>query len=317
MARHLHKVFGELMNRPSMQAAFRRAKELAKEKNQTFVLGESTPAKVVPGKLVRDEMGVPRISEEIIPGETAKLPVASLHKIKKALDDVINTPERFIGIGESERAAALSTRAEFLKWLGDKSKAYDFARSEHARLSTPINSMEVGRVLENALASPIGSGERAAVFSRAMTDAPKTIKSATGMVRQDNLESVVGPTKYGWSQNVLSDLTRKDEYSRLAKAGMTEAKQMLGESVKSPEGLISGYLSRPISIARNIIIRLHGGATEKTLQQLAEDMLDPRKVAELMRNASPAEKFELSRHLERLRRLRNPLIVGTTTEPMQ
>lgn len=303
-------VLADLMTRPSMQAAFGRAKELAKEKNQAFAFGETKAAQTIPGRIV-GENGLP-LSSSVIPAQTAQFPVSSLHKIKKALDDVIAMPERFVGIGESERAAAMATRKEFIDWLGKKSKAYDFARMEHARLSKPVNRMEIMGELESRLASSMGQAERPAMFARALDDAPKTIKSATGIPRSGDLSTYLGHADTIRTKNVMDDLIRHAEYKRQAAAGAKEASKILREEFKPKQP--PGILERGVMIARAVLERVQGKASEEAMKQLSIDMLDPKKAAALMRLVPQNERFAFDAWARAANAARNPLIATTASE---
>jgi hypothetical protein len=302
----------ELMSRPAMQAAVARAKEVSENRGQVFSLGENKASKTIPGKLVRDELGRPQFTAEVVPGEVKQYPVSSLHTVKKALDDVINNPERFIGVGETERAAALSTRAEFLGWLSNKSKAYDFARQEHGRLSKPINQMEIMGFLENKLATPMGASERPTAFATALSDAPKTIKSATGIPRANDLSAYIGQMGKTNTDNVLGDLIRQAEYKRQASAGGMEAARVIREEFKPAEP--PGLLHRGVMIARAVLERMQGKASEEALKQLAADMLDPKKSAALMRLVPEKERFALDSWARAVNSVRNPLLAASVSE---
>jgi hypothetical protein len=61
-----------------------------------------------------------------------------------------------------------------------------------------------------------------------------------------------------------------------------------------------GMIDRGVTIARAILGRMQGQASKKSLQELATDMLDPKKVQILMQNATPTERLQLQEVLKAL-----------------
>jgi hypothetical protein len=288
--------FADLMTRPSMKAAVSRAKELAAEANdQPFSIGQTTPERVVPGPLVRNQNGMPRISSVVIPEEIAKFPVQSLHKLKKALDDVIAKPERFIGIGESERAAALNTRGEFLKWMTDKSKAYAKAKAVYAKDSIPVNQMQVGQYLEDKLLAPLSEDtQRPGLYAQALRDAPGTIKSATGGgPRYESLTDVMSQGQVGLLGNVKSSLEREAITAKQGTAGSARARDIVGSELGAID--LPNWLSKSVTLARYALEKIGVKTIHKTLGELAKDLQDPGTAARLMREASPDQWAAIGR----------------------
>lgn len=300
-------IFSWLAERPSIEKAFSRAKELAKEKSKVLVIGENKPAQMVSGKIV-NEAGEPLL-KTLVPEEVAKYPVESLHYIKLSLDDMIKNPERF-GIGASERGAIAETRAKLLEWLDRSAPAYKRARDRYSKLSMPVNSLQVGQTLENALTSPLQAAERPGVFANAMRNAPQTIKSSTGRQMFDELDQVLTVGQEAGARGVKRDLLRDAEYSRLASAGGKEASEILGTAMKphTPPGM----LSTAMMVARTAISRMQGKASKDVIADLAKIMQSPERTAELMRLAKPDERFALDRVMRTISSsVRNPLMIGT------
>ena len=171
---------------------------------------------------------------------------------------------------------------------GDSWKQY---LSKYAELSKPIDQMKVGQALEAKLSAPLTSAERPAMFAQAMRDQPGTLKRSTGRPRYDSdatLGDVLTPGQVTATENVLRDLARNAKTDKLAAAGMESARRKLDIAVKPDQP--PALLNRVIMVAKEIIKRTQGGATEKTMEELAKDMLDPKKVADLMRRATPKER---------------------------
>lgn len=243
-----------LLKRPSMEKAFARAKELAAEAGEEF-------------------------------GEEGGIRVGQLHFVKMALDDMLTNPERF-SIGASEVRAIGSTKDAFINWLETKAPLYRVARERYAEMSKPINRMQVGQELEKALVKPIGEGERAGVFAGAMSEAPRTIKKATGRPVADKLEDILNPDEFQAMKNVLADLSRKGEHERLASAGLKRARE-----IQEPFGLpATGPLHQGYMIFKTVLGRVSKGINEETLELLASEMQVPEKALKLLRSAPSQQR---------------------------
>lgn len=278
-------ILDKLMRRPSMSKVISRAKDLAEEQDKVLKIGKDIPEQIVHGKIV-GESGAPLATLKI-PAEHAKYPVESLHYMKMAMDDLISNPERF-GIGAAEANAINKTRGEFLKWVVGKSSAYEKARATYAGQSVPINRMEVGQELEKSLTSPMGTSERPTSFASAVRNAPQTIKRATGQPRYDELGEVLDPRQTQAVGNVLEDLQRTSDYERLAKAGSERARELVGQI--EPKVPAAGMFNPKYSVFRAISNRLAGKVEGKSLDALSDAMLDPAKMARLMKNAAPKDR---------------------------
>lgn len=244
----------QLLERPSMKEALKKARGLAEEQGKVFGNAEE--------------------------GFT----VGNLQSVKMALDDLVKNPERF-GIGASEVNAIQRTRGEFVNWLSKESPKWERARQVYANQSRPINEMQVGQELENALAKPVGEGERASVFAGAMRDAPRTLKRATGQPRFQELEEVLKPENLASVKGVLADLARKAEFERLAPLGRAKAAE-----AAQPFGLpATGPLQQSYMIFKTVLGRVSKGINEKTLDTMADALQVPSETLKLLQKA-PSEK---------------------------
>lgn len=258
----------QLLQRPSMQKALMAAQEGAQEAGGYF------PAKA----------GDP-------------FSVGNLQRMKQALDDVIADPKTF-GIKGTEAMEIGSTRNEFVKWLGKRSPGWAAARDQYAADSVPVNRMEIGKVLGSALDTPTGVGERPASFANALENARLTQKKAGGQVRYDTIDEALGPEGMKKAKMVLADLVNNANFENLATAGGQEASRIAGrrmQGLPQPSMLNSAtmflnYLTRPIDAL----------SRDKILRQLAVDMQNPKEMARLMREATPAQRKALTDIVMRL-----------------
>jgi hypothetical protein len=248
-----------LMARPSIQSAMGRASNIAREKQVPFMLGQP-PAQ--------------------------EMTMSNVHTVKKALDDMIADPKQY-GIDAAEKEALVKTKEGLLSWIAGKSPGYEAARQQFARESVPIDQMRVGQLLEQKLVTPLEASQRPAAFAQGMRDAEGTVRRAIGGP-QKGLEDVLNQQQMRSLGGVQSDLQRAAEYKRLAGEGTGEARNLLGQAFAPVEP--PGMLHRGVMIARAVLERIEGKATEKTLQQLAVDMQNPATVSALMKAATPKER---------------------------
>ena len=242
-------VFETLMDRPSMQQAAKRAANLAQEAGQTF-----DPTSV-----------------------------QSLHYMKMAMDDIIKDPKTF-GIGASEAQAMEKTQGAFVKWLGQQSPAYNIARTSYKAASEPINRMQVGQELEKTLTNPLGTSERGAMFAKAVEDAPRTIKRATGQQMFDKLEEVLPPTQAQAVRNVSAELARKDAFDRLARGTKVSGADAIPGEIGLP---LPNLLWRPSMIANFMMKHFAKGAEDKIAQVAAGQYLNPKDLATALQSVPP------------------------------
>ena len=215
-----------------------------------------------------------------------------LHFVKISMDKQIGRVGD-TALSNTERGAVNSVKSELVDWLAKKNPAYDSARAEFAAASKPINQMEVGQELERRLVPALSeeAKQRAGVFANAVREAPQTIKRATGNPRFDELNQVLRPDQMETVRGVLGDLERDAVTNALASRGLPAAREAIGRAV--PEAPPTGMFSPIISVTRGAYNRLTGKATDKIIDDLAVRMQDPAKMAELMKNAKPAERQKI------------------------
>lgn len=272
--------FTELMQRPSMQSVMKRAADIAKEAGRNFKIGQDIPEQIIESPIV--SASGQKIMRTI-PAQVSKLPVESLHDMKMAMDDLIKNPERF-GIGAKEASGIIQTQKEFVKWIGSQSHDYDLARKIYKLLSIEPNRMQVGKVLKDALDSPLESvggipipqSERAGVLAKAVQDAPRTIKNATGRQMFDTLEEVLSPSEARGVTNVVKDLARHQAAKKLAMQTHLSGTDAIPGNV----GLhLPPMLSRPAMISNWALGKLGQDAESRIATTAAAEHLNPRAFA--------------------------------------
>ena len=220
-----------------------------------------------------------------------------LHYIKISLDKMVSrTGDN--ALANTERRAVADVKDQVIQWLRQKNPAYDAARAEFAAGSIPINQMEVGQELEKRLTQPLmeEGKQRAGVFAQALREAPQMVKKATGEPRE--LTRFMRPEQLEALRQVQTDLARNATYEGLAAKGSPATRELIGKTV--PELQPTGFFSPVVSFSRGAYNRVAGKATDKILTDLAKNMQNPQKLADLMEKAKP---FERSIILDELMRI--------------
>lgn len=282
--------FTSLLQRPSMDQVMARAQRLAAERDIPFQLGKTAPEQRVPSMLV-DEAGRP-LAETVVPATYAQLPGTSIHFIKQAFDDLIKDPATF-GIGASEARAIGNTRKEFLAWAEQLSKnpAYKEARETFAKMSAPIDQMQVGQFLESKLTPALGEDTarlRAAGYATALEQAPQTIKKATGETRYATLEEVFksDPEALKALHAVRDDLARQAKSEALAKGPVKQQFDVTrATEAIAGETALPNMINRVTTVANDIWRRLRGRIDQNVAIEVAQEMLFPGKAADALEAA--------------------------------
>ena len=176
------------------------------------------------------------------------------------------------------------------------------AKRIFAEKSIPLNQAEVGDILSKSLSSSMGK-ERGLMFSNAMQDAPKTLKKATGFGRYDEakgLGAILNPDQVKSVEAVKKELLRNEEYKRLASAGRGETMKELSRQFASKQ--LPNTLNTAFAWGNRLLDIMQNKASEKTINELARIMQDPRAAAAAMKGVKPAERAVI----EKIMALRYP-----------
>ena len=293
----------DLLGRPSMNKAFDRAEDIAKDRGLSFIKQAGQPAQQVPSRIL-GENGQPAFVQSI-PATATQYPLGSLQSVKMALDDMVKNPERF-GIGAQEAGGIQGIRDDLSTWMRAKVPEYDKAASEWARLSRPINQAEILTQLSGALNPALNdfgatAQARANAYAAAVRNAPQTIKRATGQTRYSDLGQILEPEQQAAVQQVGDVLANRNKYEQLASLGKAQASKILGVTEK-PHLPLPHILERSVVIANTLINRLQGKVNEQMLQELATRLRDPREVVNLLRAMPDARRAALLREASRTMR---------------
>jgi hypothetical protein len=202
----------------------------------------------------------------------------SLLDIKVGLDKMLSSKRNAVGgaLEATELKTIGKLRGEYIDWLEKALPGFKTARTEFEASSKPINAMEVGQVLKQALTSPLDEGvTRPGVFAQAVRNAPGTIKKATGAPRFEDLSAVLETADSAKVSNVLSDFARSAEFKRLSQA-TTGVKA--GESIADIPGA-RGVIG---TLASGIMKAFENAISRKAAIEIGEAMLQPETFARLV-----------------------------------
>lgn len=208
-----------------------------------------------------------------------------LQFVKEGIDSKIQaaTKPDAPAISNATKAALTDAKNKLVDWLGKKNPAYDFARTEHARLSQPINQMKLGQELEKSLIAPVSEAERVAGFGGAVRKAETQLSKATGGLKIEDLT----PRQRKVLDAIEENLKLDADYKKLASAGTSNMESRIGVQKVPP----TGFFQPMVSAARSWLNTVLGSGHEKALHRLAPLMeRSPQQFAKLMQAATPEQR---------------------------
>jgi len=134
--------------------------------------------------------------------------------------------------------------------------------SKYQELSRPINRMETGQTLMNALQNPLETGERSQVFAKAVKDSDL---------------SALSPKDFMDVRGIADDLSRTDAFQRLARGTKISGSEAIPGNVGVP---LPNLLSRPAMIANFLMRHAGSSAEDKIAQVAARQYLNPNILAQ-------------------------------------
>lgn len=289
----------ELLRRPSIQKAMARAQELAADEGKKITFGSNKPAQEVATGLL--DAGGNAITKTV-PEQFKEYSGEGLHYLKLALDDLMDSPERF-GIGKNEMAAIAGNKRQLLGWLESKIPEYGKARTQFAALSKPINQMDVGKALLEKMQGPLSdhgalANETGATFARALRNEGETVaRNATGF--RQGIDQVLDPQQMASVNAVAQDLARKANAQNLGRGvgsntfqnfAMDNLAQQGGmpSAVRSTLGAIPGLSPTMTLVAKGggaLGNLAYKNADEVMRKSMAQALLNPQQAASLMEAA--------------------------------
>ena len=148
--------------------------------------------------------------------------------------------------------------------------------AKYGKMSEPVNRMETGRIVADALRNSLGTAERPATFATTLKKAAEEQSFATGKARMADLT----PAEQGLVEAIKGELARDATLKRMAQEGSQETARRVGASLPVAPGV--GVFAPKINVMRALYNRLIGKAEESTLRVLAEKMDNPKEMARIM-----------------------------------
>lgn len=296
MAAALKPQIDNLMERPSMQAAVERAKNIFGEQSVTLAKQGD---------------------------------VGGLQMVKQALDDIIEKAPDNSSIGRNELGALQQTRSDLISTMQDIAPKLREADQQYATFSRPINESAVANAMEDKLVPSLMSDFNqparmtANNYANAMRNLDQQIPKMTNYPGS-TVENTMSPGGMNVLNGIKSDLANRaqaQDMAGLARGGNSATAQNLsGQNIVKN---IAGPLGIPQSLAQKLAASSIGQTIAQPMQwaysipeqgiqrELAKAILDPKYAQQIAAQAKqPMLKGNAARLAEGLRRAALPAAVG-------
>lgn len=226
-----------------------------------------------------------------------------LHFTKQALEDQIS---KEIAAGGSARGLQ-DTRDILLSLMESKdfSPSYRLARDTYAKMSQPINQMEIGRALYDKMVPALNdfggtARTRASAYADALRNADATAARATGFSGA-KMANIMSPDQMETITNVAKDLSRRAATEDAMRGiGSNTAQNLAAQNfIDAAFGPLGISQTTGQNFLKNLIsVPYLGGAiefgtkgAESAIQrELANALLDPQRAAQLMSQVAPGAR---------------------------
>ena len=180
------------------------------------------------------------------------------------------------------------------KQIGKSERAFRVAQAQYRRKSKTINRMQVGQELKKSLVNP-AEQERATTFLNAMTNAPRTMKRATGFNRYDKLGDVLTPQQAKSVKEISDELINQAR----AKTSATGTESILSELPGAVTLSLPRVLSRPVVITNHVIRMIGKDKSPEYKAILTDIMSDPKSLEKALQLPSESAKARMAKDIAR------------------
>ena len=320
----------ELLERPSMQQAWKRAQQLAGERGETLTSGQNTPAQTTNSPILSaiggNRAGAPFSTS--MPAQTAMIPGKSLQYLRMGLNDLASTAEQR-GIGVHEESALSATRAQLGDWITENVPQLRFADKQYAQFSQPVNQMQIGRTLKDRLLPALSDfGNNTRLNSNSFANAVRNGDQLASQVSGNpgaTLAGTLSAPQMTTVQQIGEQLARRANADELGRAvgsntGQNLVSQNMIRQFLGPLGLPQslGERAAQSTLGQTMLRPMQwvGSLGERgVMGHLADAALNPQKAAQLLMQArqNPA----LARMLWQHQGLLNAGVQGGLLNPPQ
>jgi len=255
------------------------AANIAKMEGRPFVLGKTTPGKMVemPGQF--DVTGKPIMIQEA--GQTAEITGESLHYLKRALSDIAyGSP--VTQAGRDTQLAARTLLGEYTKAFETKVPDYGLARQMFSELSAPVNQAQVLREMASVLEKP-GGGERVGPFLNILGRGEQAMlkrAGGRGAPRFESLNEVLTPEQLAKVREVAKQLETEAAIGAQISPGQQRASDLIKDELANHR--IPNPLNSLVTVANRMLETLGAKVGDKTIQKLADAALSAKSFDELL-----------------------------------
>lgn len=277
---------GDLISRMP-EGTLAAAANIAKMEGRPFMLGKTTPGKMVemPGQF--DITGKPIMVKE--PGQTAEITGESLHYIKRALSDIaFGTPTT--QVGRDTQLAARQLLGDYVKAFETKVPEYGQARQIFSDLSAPVNQAQVLREMMSVLEKP-GGGERIGPFLNVLGRGEQAMlkrAGGRGAPRFEALSEVLTPEQLVRVKEVAKQLETEAAIGKQITEGQQRAADLIKDELSNYR--IPNPLNNLVTIANQFLEKIGAKVGDKTIQKLADAALSAKSFDELLATLPATER---------------------------
>lgn len=214
--------------------------------------------------------------------------INGLHWIKTAVDDILSAPKQN-GIGKQTERAISQFKDDLLSVMDELSPAYKKARETFAKMSAPINQMQVAGEIADKSVNKLTGKLQPAAFARSLSD--DTAARATGF-NKATLEGTLSKPQLAKLQAIKEDAARAVEAQNAGRGVGSDTVQKLAYSNFIDAAGIPTFLRSlaPAEVVGGLAARgadaLYGRSNKEMASRLAQLMLDPKESSRVMRLAS-------------------------------
>jgi hypothetical protein len=263
------------------------AANIAKMEGRPFIMGKTTPGKMIEMAGQFDVTGKPIMIQE--PGKTASITGESLHYLKRALSDIAyGAPTS--QVGRDTQLAARTLLNDYTKVFETKVPEYGQARQIFSDLSAPVNQAQVLREMASVLEKP-GGGERVGPFLNILGRGEQAMlkrAGGRGSPRFESLSEVLTPEQLAKVKEVAKQLETEAAIGAQITPGQQRASDLIKDELANYR--IPNPLNNLVAIANRVLESLGTKVGDKTIQKLADASLSAKSFDELLTTLSAPER---------------------------